>query len=252
MLTPPTAPPLLPPGQRAVVGHPRFGTHLHHPPPRVPDDPTLLVGGEVDEPFRVDLRELADLPPVEQVSDLHCVSGWSAVGLRWSGVGFGTFYDAVVAPRLRPGAAVTHVVVTGHDGYRTRIVLADLREPDVMLATGLGGAPLTPTYGAPLRLVSPSQYGYMSVKHLCGIEPSSAPRPSRRPALSVAGGLVPGHPRARVWSEERHAYLPAALVRPLYRLFIAPGIALGAVGAHDRISPTPPASPSGGPLRAVR
>jgi DMSO/TMAO reductase YedYZ molybdopterin-dependent catalytic subunit len=241
--------PLLPPGQRAVVGFPRFGTHLHRPPPRVPARPALAVGGVVDEPFSLDLRALADLPAVEQVSDLHCVSGWSAVGLRWSGIGFASFYDAFVAPRLRPDEdPVTHVVLTGLDGFRTRIALDDLREPDVLLATGLDGAPLPAAHGAPLRLVSPSQYGHMSVKHLCGVEPRRGPRPG--PALSVAGGLVQGHPRARVWPEERHPHLPAALVRPLYRLFVAPGIALGAVGAHGVGVAPPPEAPA--PLRTVR
>ncbi|MCO1655022.1 molybdopterin-dependent oxidoreductase [Pseudonocardia humida] len=230
---PPMSTPLLPPGQRAVAGFPRFGSHLHRPPPPVPDRPVLLVGGEFDEPFPVDLTDL-DLPTTEQVSDLHCVSGWSAVGLRWTGVGFGAFYDHVVAPRLRPGPDVTHVVLTAHDGYRVRVALADLREPDVLLATGLDGAPLTPAHGAPLRLVSPSQYGFVSVKHLRGIEARSTPPAGHRRTRSttVAGGLVHGHRRARVWREERHPHLPAALVRPLYRLFIAPGIALGALGAH--------------------
>ena len=30
------------------------------------------------------------------------------------------------------------------------------------------------------------------------------------------------HPRARVWQEERHPYLPNWLVRPAYRILIAP------------------------------
>jgi DMSO/TMAO reductase YedYZ molybdopterin-dependent catalytic subunit len=255
---PEVVPPVLPPGQRAVAGFPRFGTHLHRPPPRVPDAPALRVDGEVDEPFRVDLRALADLPAVEQVSDLHCVAGWSAVGLAWSGIGFGAFYDAVVAPRLRPDAGVTHVVLTGLDGYGARIALDDLRQPDVLLATGLDGAPLPPAHGAPLRLVSPSQYGHMNVKHVCGIRPCRVPDGAAGGPPQIVGGagLIRMHPRARVWSEERHPQLPATLVRPLYRLFVSPGIALAAVGAHDPrpgpVSRRAPAPPPAAPPRATR
>jgi DMSO/TMAO reductase YedYZ molybdopterin-dependent catalytic subunit len=250
----PSAPSVLPPGQRAVAGFPRFGTHLHRPPPRIPERPALLVDGEVGEPFRVDLPELADLPQVEQVADLHCVSGWSAVGLRWSGVRFDTFYEAVVAPRLRSGAVVTHVVASGQDGFAARIRLEDLRQPDVLLATGLDGAPLPAAHGAPLRLVSPSQYGHMSIKHLRGLRPCRIEGAGDGPAQPVgAGGLIRMHPRARVWSEERHPNLPAALVRPLYRLFVTPGIALGAVGAHaTRVGPATPTAPAGRPAAPPR
>jgi DMSO/TMAO reductase YedYZ molybdopterin-dependent catalytic subunit len=253
----PPALPVLPPGQRAIAGFPRFGTHMHRPPPRIPDRPALLVDGEVGEPFRVDLRELADLPVVEQVGDLHCVAGWSAVGLRWSGVRFAVFYEEVVAPRLRADAAVTHIVASGQDGFAARIRLEDLLQPDVLLATGLDGAPLPAAHGAPLRLVSPSQYGHMSIKHLSRIRPCRIEGAGDGPAQPVgAGGLIRMHPRARVWSEERHPNLPAALVRPLYRLFVTPGIALGAVGAHaTRVgpaSPTAPAARPAAPPRAVR
>lgn len=244
-------PPVLPPGQRAVLGFPRFGAHLHRPPPPVPDRPVLLVRGEVDEPFSVDLAALAVLATADQTSDLHCVSGWSAVGLRWSGIGFAAFYDAVVAPRLRPDMQITHLLLTGHDGYRVRIALEDLREPDVLLATGLDGGPLPPAHGAPLRLVCPSRYGFMSVKHLRAVAPCSGPLPAR--STTVAGGLVHGHPRARVWAEERHPHLPAAVVRRFYRLFVAPGIALGALGAHDpRVTPSAPAAQRGTRPRGAR
>ncbi len=80
----------LPPGQRRVDGFPRFGTHGSTPPPVVPPAPAIDVTGAVQAPFTVALTELADLPPVGQVSDFHCVAGWSATGLRWEGVSFGT------------------------------------------------------------------------------------------------------------------------------------------------------------------
>ena len=42
---------LLPPGQRKVDGFPRFGTHLHHPPPAIPPNPTINVTGAIRAPL---------------------------------------------------------------------------------------------------------------------------------------------------------------------------------------------------------
>jgi DMSO/TMAO reductase YedYZ molybdopterin-dependent catalytic subunit len=77
---------MLPPGQGAIDGFPRFGTHFHHPPPAVPAQPTLEVGGAVSEPFALALAELKTMPRREVVADFHCVAGWSVTGLRWEGV----------------------------------------------------------------------------------------------------------------------------------------------------------------------
>jgi DMSO/TMAO reductase YedYZ molybdopterin-dependent catalytic subunit len=78
-------------------------------------------------------------------------------------------------------------------------------------------------HGAPVRLLSPAQYGFVSTKHLCRIEVhTSEPRVRYHPSWSahLALTLVKPHPRARVWREERHRYLPAGLVRPVYRRLI--------------------------------
>ena len=49
----------LPPGQRPVEGFPRFGTHLHHPPPVIPEAYAIEVSGAVAEAFALPLAELA-------------------------------------------------------------------------------------------------------------------------------------------------------------------------------------------------
>ncbi|MDQ3094899.1 MAG: molybdopterin-dependent oxidoreductase [Actinomycetota bacterium] len=220
----------LPPGQRAIDGFPRFGTHLHRPPPRIPTDPVIQIRGAVIEPFDVPLADLAMLPRRELAADFHCVAGWSTTNLRWEGVAFGTLYDLVLKPKLQPDKTITHVVFGGLDGFESSLLIEDALRSDVVLADVLDGRPLDPDHGTPLRLVSPSQYGYMSTKHLCAIELcTSAPTRELGAATAVArrglrGPLILRHPRARVWEEERHPYLPAPLLRPFYRLFIKPGI----------------------------
>jgi hypothetical protein len=49
----------LPPGQHPIDGFPRFGTHLHRPPPAVPIDPVIEISGAVAKSFALPLAELA-------------------------------------------------------------------------------------------------------------------------------------------------------------------------------------------------
>ena len=65
---------------------------------------------------------------------------------------------------------------------------------------------------APPRLVSPSQYGYKSVKHLVAIDFRA-----EKPRV-----MAKEHLRARVALEERHPRLPGWLVALPYRLVIPP------------------------------
>jgi DMSO/TMAO reductase YedYZ molybdopterin-dependent catalytic subunit len=215
----------LPPGQRAVRGFPRFGTHMNTPPPRVLPDHAIAIGGAVSEPFSVPLAALADLPRRELTADFHCVAGWSATGLRWEGVPFASFFSEVIEPALAPGARVTHVTFGGRDGYRSVACLEDVLSADVLVAEHLDGRPLDGDHGAPVRLVSPSQYGFVSTKHLCRIDVHTA-EPERRyhrSRLNHLGlRLVEPHRRARVWEEERNGYLPSWAVRVPYRMLIPP------------------------------
>ena len=213
----------LPPGQYPIAGFPRFGAHLHQPPPEVPDAPRLEIAGAVRAPTEVAIADLASLPRREAVADLHCVAGWSATGLRWGGVAFAELYQALVEPAVRSGSTITHVVFEGLDGYRSVALLEDVLADDVLVADRLDGRPLGPDHGAPVRLLSPGQYGFISTKHLCRIEVcESEPDVRYHPSLLVHLGLqlVKPHRRARVAYEERHRYLPAWLARPIYHRLV--------------------------------
>lgn len=213
----------LPPGQRRVDGFPRFGTHLDRPPPPIAADPVIEITGSLREPVRVPVAELATLPRRELTADFHCVAGWSATGLRWEGVAFETFYRTFIEAAVPPDQSITHVVFEGLDGYRSIVLLDDALVADVLLAEQLDGQPLDGDHGAPIRLVSPSQYGFVSTKHLHRIEvhcEEPTPNYHRSPRVQRGLQLVAPHPRARVWQEERHRYLPAWSVRLVYRALI--------------------------------
>ncbi|HLM63326.1 MAG TPA: molybdopterin-dependent oxidoreductase [Acidimicrobiales bacterium] len=238
-----TLPHSLPPGQRRVDGFPRFGTHLDRPPPVVPIDPVIEIGGAV-APFALPLAELATLPRRELTADFHCVAGWSATDLQWEGVPFETLYRMIIEPSVPPAMTITHVVFEGLDRFRSVVSIEDALADDVLIAERLNGRPLDGDHGAPARLVSPNQYGYVNTKHLARIEvhtvDSSVPLATATPFRRVTfrTRLLRRHPRARVWEEERHPDLPVWFVRPLYRLFIPPITFLSARGSRR----TPPPS----------
>jgi DMSO/TMAO reductase YedYZ molybdopterin-dependent catalytic subunit len=187
----------------------------------------IEINGAVAKSFAVPLGELATLPRRELTADFHCVAGWSATNLHWEGVGFEIFYRMIIEPSVRPGTSVTHVVFGGLDGYRSVVSIEDALAEDVLIAERLDGRPLDGDHGAPVRLLSPSQYGFVSTKHLCRIELHTAePKENYGHASPIVQAGLRGpakpHPRARVWKEERHRYLPAWSVRPVYRLLIPP------------------------------
>lgn len=186
------------------------------------------------------MTELATLPRLELTADFHCVAGSSVTNLQWEGVAFDTFYRTIIEPSVQPETSVTHLVFQGLDGYRSVVSIEDALAGDLLIAEHLNGRPLDSDHGAPVRLVSPNQYGFVSVKHLCRIElhtaepPENYGAPSRFVEVMLRSPLIKPHRRARVWEEERHQYLPGWSVRPLNWLLIPPVVLLCARGSWRR------------------
>ena len=132
----------LPPGQFLAPSFGRFGLgRFANRFPAQPDTVALKIGGAVARPVAIG-AQLAELPRVEQVSDFHCVTTWSCVGLRWGGVSFADFYHRIVVPLAGPEAGAGFVVLRGGDGYHCAMLLEDLLAPGVLLADTLDGLSL--------------------------------------------------------------------------------------------------------------
>jgi len=198
----------LPPGQRQVRAFPRFSDNPLRPAP--PVEPISLAVSVDGDPIRsFSAEDLGRFEQVEQLSDFHCVTTWTYRGARWGGVRF-----RELAATVFDGATPRYLVAHAADSMSAVYVTDDLDNDNVLLATTLDGQPLDRRHGAPLRLVSPDQYGYKNLKHLVGLdfrheEPSSTMGPKE-------------HLRARVVAEERHSSLPNWAVKAQYRLSIIP------------------------------
>jgi hypothetical protein len=108
----------------------------------------------------------------EQVTRLVCVEGWSAVAW-WGGIRFADFLAQFPpAPGARWAALRSAVNLDGAgrpDPYYVSIDLPTARHPQTLLATHLGGRPLTVGHGAPLRLLAPMKLGLKNIKAITEI-----------------------------------------------------------------------------------
>ncbi len=208
----------LPPGQRVIGYFPRFGFHSAEPLPLISEPAVIRVEGAVARRLEVPVSRLAELKRRAIIADFHCVAGWTAQDLHWGGVTFRTFYESVIVPEGKPEPGVSHILFQGADGYHSTLTLDDAFENDVLLADQLGETALNGNHGAPVRLVSPKQYGYKSTKHLCCIELLTREQADghERAVPKFLLTLLGPHPRARVSEEERHRYLPAWVLRRIY------------------------------------
>jgi len=122
----------------------------------------LEVGGLVDRKLSLSYDELRALPRASQVSDFHCVTGWSVKNVKWTGVRLADIFGEA---KLQSGAHGLQFV-SAEVPYVDYLTLEQGRIPDVMLAYEMDGKPLPREHGAPLRLVIPEMYGYKNVKWL--------------------------------------------------------------------------------------
>lgn len=126
----------------------------------------LEIGGLVERPVSLGYDELLALPRVEQVSDFHCVTGWTVKNVRWAGV---RFHDLLALAGPRPAAKAIRFI-SAEEPYTDSLTLDQALLHDVLLAYELDGEPLSRPHGAPARVVIPEMYGYKGVKWLRRLE----------------------------------------------------------------------------------
>jgi DMSO/TMAO reductase YedYZ molybdopterin-dependent catalytic subunit/glyoxylase-like metal-dependent hydrolase (beta-lactamase superfamily II) len=152
----------------------------------------LDVGGRVERPLRLSVRDLQQRPSHSLVATLECAGNgrsmfdppvegeqWqlgAASTAEWTGVPLAVLLDEAV-----PTAGATDVVFRGADrgavdgadapiAFERSLTIADARHTDALLAYAMNGDPLPVEHGYPVRLIVPGWYAVASVKWLTEID----------------------------------------------------------------------------------
>jgi molybdopterin-dependent oxidoreductase-like protein protein len=121
----------------------------------------LRVAGAVARPVSLSYEDMAALPRREASVVLDCTGGWWSEQV-WSGV---SLLDVLSQSGMSEDATRVDVIsVTGH-----RWTFDRSEAERALLATHVGGEPLSAGHGYPVRLVVPSLRGFLWIKWVGGV-----------------------------------------------------------------------------------
>jgi DMSO/TMAO reductase YedYZ molybdopterin-dependent catalytic subunit len=189
LLVRPDGRPKLPPGQRVLRALKPMGG--------VEGDPAkskwrMRIHGMVANPFTLRFEQLLEMEQTEQVLDVHCVTGWSALDFPWTGVRI-----ADLARRAGVERNARFVIVEGAHGYTANVPIKYAMAPEAMVAHRHRGTPLRQANGAPARAVIPDLYFWKSTKWITGLRFTDRDIPGY---WEIRGY----HNRGDPWAEERY------------------------------------------------
>jgi len=152
---------LVPPGQYVVDDFPVL-TAGPTPTVSVDDWDFTVIDETGARVARWTWSELRALPAEDITVDIHCVTKWSKLGTRWTGVSLDTLFDGIETS--------AEFVVAFCDGdYTTNLPLADVLDGQAWVAFGYDGADLDAEHGGPARLLVPHLYLWKSAKWVRGL-----------------------------------------------------------------------------------
>ena len=136
------------------------------PPPLVLEELRIEVCGLEEQPRMIGWSALASIPRIRLTIPLICqLFNWSEE-VEWEGIRLVDLLDFLRVDTHPDG----YYAFYSRDGMFFETLSRDeARDPRVLLAYGLNGAPLPEPHGGPLRLVVPFLQGYKSVKWIGAI-----------------------------------------------------------------------------------
>jgi DMSO/TMAO reductase YedYZ molybdopterin-dependent catalytic subunit len=120
----------------------------------------------VNKPLTLTWGEFTDIPRKVQVSNFHCITGWSVYNVTYEGI---PLTRLLTLAGVQPEAG--HAKFYSGDGvYTSALSMEQARMEDVMVAVLMDGEPIPSDLGGPARLIVPKMYAYKGVKWLNALE----------------------------------------------------------------------------------
>lgn len=127
---------------------------------------SFTLDGLVDKPATWNWEQFISMARTVQVSDFHCVTGWSVYKNTWEGIPL-----SLLLKQAGVKKNAKFVKFYSGDGvYTDTLTIEQANMDDVMVAVLHDGKPIHRDYGGPVRLIVPKMYAYKSVKWLDRIE----------------------------------------------------------------------------------
>ncbi|AFZ00820.1 sulfite oxidase-like oxidoreductase [Calothrix sp. PCC 6303] len=152
----------VPPGQHLTKGFPVL-TYGAAPQVSIDTWEFKVSGLATAKTFTWD--DMMALPQHEFTADFHCVTRWSKLDVKWTGI---KISDLMKLIEVDPKA--THIMEHCYGGYTTNLPLVDFLKEENFLAFKLFNEPLPPEHGGPMRSIIPHLYAWKSAKWINGLE----------------------------------------------------------------------------------
>jgi DMSO/TMAO reductase YedYZ molybdopterin-dependent catalytic subunit len=134
-----------------------------------PETFVLRVEGQVQNPYRLTMKDLEAMKDKEEFVTLECIGnpvGGSAIGnALWEGVTLNK-----IIQEAKPKNGLVKTVFYAEDGYSDSIPYPLALSDDVFVAFKMNGEDLPKVHGFPLRAIVPGIFGMKNVKWLSKIE----------------------------------------------------------------------------------
>jgi DMSO/TMAO reductase YedYZ molybdopterin-dependent catalytic subunit len=152
---------LIPPGQYLVDDFPVLTAGQT---PRVPLDTWdfKIVDQSGAQLAQWSWDEFQALPREDITADIHCVTKWSKLGTKWTGVSVDVLLSDI---DTNAGFALAFAEAD----YTTNFPIADVRDGKAWVAFQFDGAALEPEHGGPARFLVPHLYFWKSAKWVRGL-----------------------------------------------------------------------------------
>ena len=178
----------VPPGQYVVDDFPVLSAG---PTPHTPlSEWTFAIDGAVDSSRSWDWEAFLALPSETFTVDIHCVTKWSKLDTRWTGVSL----DLLLA---EVDTSAEHFVAWSDGGYTTNLAIEDVVDGQAWVSYAYEDEPIEPEHGGPARLVVPHLYFWKSAKWVRGLTLTEFDEPG---FWETAGYHNHGDP----WKEQRY------------------------------------------------
>ncbi|WP_036487835.1 sulfite oxidase-like oxidoreductase [Myxosarcina sp. GI1] len=180
----------VPPGQYLAKGFPVL---TYGETPQISTDEWQFRVWGLVEDKTFTWSDFMDLPQHDFTADFHCVTRWSKLDVKWTGVKVTDFVKELAIDKK-----ATHILQTCYGDYTTNLPMEDFIREENFFAHTLNGEPLPAEHGGPMRLVVPHLYAWKSAKWINGIEFMKGDRLG----FWERNGY---HSRGEPWAEQRYA-----------------------------------------------